>query len=886
MSKKIKSYAIVPEDLYVIRRADIQLKQIIEDMGRPGYVLVSRQMGKTNLLLNAKRNFDSPEDCFAYLDVSNTFNDLRAFFRNIIDAIILSKDCLVSTILPEIGVSRCSTTNLQPHKEHEFELKKILDVLPGKLVVCLDEIDALTGVEYSDNVFSLIRSIYFGGRTQFPQFKRLTYVLSGVADPAELIRNKSVSPFNIGEKIYLEDFTRPETEQFLVQCDLDLPSEVIDRIYYWTSGNPRVTWDLCSAAENIRIAGETLDSSTIDSIVTSLYLTNYDLPPFDHIRTRVQADKELRNAVMAIHYRKAASLSDKVKDRLYLSGISTPKLENGEVKFKNKIVAESLSEKWISDIEIGLLSLNERAGEKLKLGRYDEALELYREFLMLSVNPESKLTTQLNIGFCLMQMGDIPAAISEYESVELEEVTTLKLITLKHHWAGVCYLFSEKFPEAEREFRKILAVAPIKKGNFYPEACINLASVLLARAESEVYDRAALLEEVEGLLLKTVELIEDQPSENVAQDNETMYTAYYQLSRHYSLSNETDKALACLDKALEFSDVDVRSTIFYQRALCENSDEKQAEYYQKCAANIVENQLSISSKDISNNLRFNVDECSLLIAKLMSLDKLSDVDSLFGYICSTEEKHGLDSWKVMTGTINAVVEDNNLSKIPDLAKISLKSNSLDLSEFRHLISLGIILRKESVPERDQELFSAYINKVLADDNFNLLVVDFRVIHDIFVEVFTNEDYDLCSEILELAECAFERTVDSKKLADDVIRSGSLVLLLLRINLNVKQGRFEEMPDRLMPYVHNIWLAKEFSLDHFPDEFANDVEDAFKKLIDKSFFDARPKIIAGGDFHGISQNSVVTVEYLNGKTRTAKFKKFKSDLEKGLCKVLD
>lgn len=889
MSKKIKSYAIVPEELYVVRRADTQLERIIEDMGRPGYVLVSRQMGKTNLLLNAKRNFDSSEDCFAYLDISNTFNDLRAFFRNIIDSIILSKDCLVISLLSDIGQSRIGTENLQPHKEHEFELKKVLDNLPGKLVICLDEIDALTGVEYSDNVFSLIRSIYFGGRTQFPQFKRLTYVLSGVADPAELIKNKSVSPFNIGEKIYLEDFTRSETEQFLLQCDLRLPSEVIDRIYYWTSGNPRVTWDLCSAAENIRDAGGELDSSSIDSIVTSLYLTNYDLPPFDHIRTRVQSDKELRNSVMAIHYGKAYSLSDKVKDRLYLAGISTPKLENGEVKFKNKIVAESLSEKWISDTETELLSLDDRAGEKVKLGLYDEALKLYREFLVLNITPESKFTTQLNIGFCLVQLGDISAAISEYENVELGEITSLPLITAKHHWAGVCYLYSHKFTEAEREFRTILSVGSSrKKNNFYPEACINLASILLARAQSNTEDNAAFIKEAEQLLLSTVELIESESSGPISQDNATIYTAYYQLSRLYSISNEIDKVRSYLDKALEFSDTAVRSTILYQRALHETSDKKQAEYLQKCANNIIDNQLSISAKDITNNLKFDADECSLLISKLASLDKLSDVDSLFEYICSTEEKHGLDSWKIMIGSITKIIEKPDFSKIPDLAKISLKSTKIDLSEFRHTVTLGILVRTNSLPERDKELYLAYINKVLSDDNINLIEADFRVIHDIFVDLFSIEDYELCSKLIELAELAFERTVNSKEFSIKVIRSASLVLLLLRISLNLRLNRANEMPDILMPYIHNIWLAKDFSLGHFPNDFASTLDINFKALIDESFYKAKPgklarPMIISSD---IGQNAIVTVQYTNGKIRRAKFKKFKSDLEKGVCRITD
>ncbi|WP_324832049.1 AAA-like domain-containing protein [Pseudomonas saxonica] len=887
MSKKIKSCAIVPEELYVIRRADIQLEQIIADMGRPGYVLVSRQMGKTNLLLNAKRNFDSPDDCFAYLDVSNTFNDLRDFFRNIIDSIILSRDCLVVSLLAEIGQSRLGTANLQPHKEHEFELKKVLDSLPGNLVVCLDEIDALTGVDYSDNVFSLIRSIYFGGRTQFPQFKRLTYVLSGVADPAELIKNKSVSPFNIGEKIYLEDFTRPETERFLLQCDLHLPDEVIDRIYHWTSGNPRVTWDLCSAAENMRDAGGLLDSFAIDSIVTSLYLTNYDLPPFDHIRTRVQSDKELRNAVMAIHYGKTTSLSDKVKDRLYLAGISTPKLESGEVKFKNKIVAESLSEKWISDTEIGLLSLDDRAGEKLKLGRYDEALKLYREFFILNITAESKLATQLNIGLCLVQLGDIPAAISEYESIELEGVSSIQWITAKHHWAGICYLFSKEFAKAELEFRKILSAASApQKENFYPEACINLASVLMARAQSVSEDNAAIMEEAESLLLSAVELIENQSSGSGSQGNAIIYTAYYQLSRSYSLSGEIEKARGCLDKALGYSDVDVRSTFLYERAHYEISDIKQAEYYQRCAKNIVENKLSISGKDVLNNLKFDVDECSLLITKLASFGQFSDAHALFEYVCSTGEKQGIDSWKVIVGSMTSAIEEGSLSLLPDLAKISLKSNSFDLSELRHVITIGIIVRAEPLPDRDKQLFLAYIYKVLSDDKINLLEADFRVIFDVFNDLFSVEDYELCSELLKFAEQAFERTVDSKELSSEVFGSGSLVLLLLRMKLNIRLDRAEEMPDKLMPFIHNIWFAEDFALSHFPDDFASNLDATFRKLIDHKFYEAKPNNFVGGaeDFSGISQNSVVTVQYSNGKVCTAKFKKFKSDLEKGICKI--
>jgi hypothetical protein len=61
-----------------------------------------------------------------------------------------------------------------------------------------------------DHVFSFIRSVYFSGRSNFPELENLTYLLSGVAEPSEIIKNKDVSPFNIGEKIYLDDFSFEE----------------------------------------------------------------------------------------------------------------------------------------------------------------------------------------------------------------------------------------------------------------------------------------------------------------------------------------------------------------------------------------------------------------------------------------------------------------------------------------------------------------------------------------------------------------------------------------------------------------------------------------------------------------------------------------------------
>ncbi|MFJ4197228.1 AAA-like domain-containing protein [Pseudomonas sp. NPDC089534] len=890
-SKKIKPFAIVPKDLYVVRQADVQLKQIIEDMGRPGYVLVSRQMGKTNLLLNAKRELDQQGNCFSYLDVSNNFSDLRSFFRNIIDTTVLSNEELVTSLLAQISVSRNVTINLQPHKEHELELKAILDSLSGKLIICLDEIDALTNVDYSDNVFSLIRSIYFSGRTNYPVFKRLTYVLSGVADPSELIKNKAISPFNIGEKIYLDDFTFEETKQFLSQCDLDLPEDVVERIFYWTSGNPRVTWDLCSAAESVLEEISTLDSDSIDRLVSSLYLKSYDLPPFDHIRTRVQSDKELRNSVMAMHYGKSSTLSDKVKDRLYLAGISTPKQEADEIFFKNRIMSESLSEKWISDIESELLSIDERAHEKVKLHRYEEAIALFKESMLQANSAEGKLASKLNVGFCFVQMSDIASAIAEYEGCVTEGVGDLELINAKHHWLGICYMFSNRFLEAAEHFNKILSsTVDGKKNLFYAEACINLASIWLAENHANEQGVTEADPDIEDLLNRGLKYLASHPPSKIGAENEILYTAYYQLSRYYQIIGQSDRGKHYLDLSLESSDSEVRSTLLYERATYETEVSVQASYYVKCANNIIDSRISLSGGTVMNQLRFGARECIALIGRLVAVNSYKEAKSFVEYIISVEDKQELSAAEMVVSCVSDAVREGVYSIIPNLARLAMLCSKMPKESMRQIVTLGILISEgENVSKTD--LFDKYIGEYIAPEDSLLLNTDFRLVHDIFRVLFVEGETDRCIALLDAAEASFERTVISGSLPDETIKSGSMILLLLRFKLYTQTPRELELSTKLMQYVPNIRDVSEFSLIHFPEDFSQVIDHSFRAMIDEEFYEDS---VSGGMFpflekkaaaDSIGRNQIVTVRYLNGTTKQGKFKKFAGDIAASRCSLV-
>src|SRR5262249_28107127 len=125
----------------------------------------------------------------------------------------------------------------------------------------------------TDEFFAAIRECY-NRRVDDPEFARLTFCLLGVATPSDLIQDARTTPFNIGRRIELTDFTEAEAAPLAaglgvqafrrsgiwakqVQDEPDLagperpnartPERLLRRILHWTGGHPYLTQRLCQA---------------------------------------------------------------------------------------------------------------------------------------------------------------------------------------------------------------------------------------------------------------------------------------------------------------------------------------------------------------------------------------------------------------------------------------------------------------------------------------------------------------------------------------------------------------------------------------------------------------------------------------------------------------
>ena len=106
-------------------------------------------------------------------------------------------------------------------------------------------------------------------RARVPEFKRLSFVLIGVATPGDLIRDSKRTPFNIGQRVDLTDFNFEESLRLAEGLRLppDESRQALGWVLKWTGGHPYLTQRLCSTMmvrDAADLRGDRLQGSLIN----------------------------------------------------------------------------------------------------------------------------------------------------------------------------------------------------------------------------------------------------------------------------------------------------------------------------------------------------------------------------------------------------------------------------------------------------------------------------------------------------------------------------------------------------------------------------------------------------------------------------------------------
>lgn len=97
----------------------------------------------------------------------------------------------------------------------EFINKVLLENISQNMVIFIDEVDMVLNLNFEIDNFLILLRTCLNKRADIPKYKRLTFVLLGVATPSQLIRDKNRPPFNIGQAIELHGFQLHEAQPFL-----------------------------------------------------------------------------------------------------------------------------------------------------------------------------------------------------------------------------------------------------------------------------------------------------------------------------------------------------------------------------------------------------------------------------------------------------------------------------------------------------------------------------------------------------------------------------------------------------------------------------------------------------------------------------------------------
>ena len=230
---------------YVERAADTELL-IHCRAGEFAYLLTSRQMGKSSMMVHT----------------------IQCLHKEAVQAVSISLETIgTQGVTPEqwyLGLMEEISDQLglnteaydyweenqhlsQVQRFSEYLEKVVLAESQGQVVIFIDEIDTTLSLDFStDDFFATIRRLY-NLRAERPELRRLSFVLIGVATPDDLIADPNRTPFNIGKRVELTDFSPEEAAPLKAGLGVDDKDQVMLQVFHWTDGHPYLTQRLCAA---------------------------------------------------------------------------------------------------------------------------------------------------------------------------------------------------------------------------------------------------------------------------------------------------------------------------------------------------------------------------------------------------------------------------------------------------------------------------------------------------------------------------------------------------------------------------------------------------------------------------------------------------------------
>ncbi len=349
---------------YVERQADQTLCRALL-ASEFTYVLTSRQMGKSSLMVRTTQKLRQEGIRVVILDFT-ALGQNNVTPEQWYDGLLLGVGRQLD-LEDELEDFWMDNQRLSPVQRWFAAVQEVvLAKQDASLVVFCDEIDVVKSLPFrTDEFFSAIRECY-NRRIHEPELERLTFCLLGVATPAQLISDPNATPFNVGHRIPLRDFSLSEAQPLTKGLQLDgapLPeaNTLLERILYWTHGHPYLTQTLCRrTVESFRDSSpeDPSPKERVDRLCAATFLTPRAREQDDNLL--FVRDMILRNArdLGALLDRFSQiqqgdeildDETDEITNHLLLSGIV--RTDNRRLVIRNRIYEAVFSSEWVTKVK-------------------------------------------------------------------------------------------------------------------------------------------------------------------------------------------------------------------------------------------------------------------------------------------------------------------------------------------------------------------------------------------------------------------------------------------------------------------------------------------------------------------------------------------------------
>jgi hypothetical protein len=222
---------------YIDRPTDLRFRDALDHQDSIVLIKGARQMGKTSLLARGLKYARDKGKKVIACDLQKNQGNLasvESLYIGLCEVIVKKLDLTVAPRKvwdPDFS----SGDNLE-----SFLRREVLGKTDGHLVLAIDEVDVLIDRPYTNEVFGMFRS-WHNERSMDPEgpWKRLTLVIVYATEAHLLITDQNQSPFNVGTKVDLQDFTIPQVDELNQRYQGPLRNESeLKRFFALFSGQP------------------------------------------------------------------------------------------------------------------------------------------------------------------------------------------------------------------------------------------------------------------------------------------------------------------------------------------------------------------------------------------------------------------------------------------------------------------------------------------------------------------------------------------------------------------------------------------------------------------------------------------------------------------------